>query len=165
VRRHDRATTGVRQAQGAADMAAVAALFRAYADWLGIDLTFQDFETELATLPGDYAPPAGRLLLAEVDGRPVGCVGLRPLESGIGEVKRLYLRPAFQGRGLGRRLAEAVVAEARSIGYRALRLDTLARLTAANALYASLGFRPIPPYYHNPNAGVLYYELDLDRRA
>lgn len=157
--------SAVRHAEGAGDMATVRALFREYADWLGIDLAFQDFDAELAGLPGDYAPPAGRLLLGEVDGRAAGCVGLRPLEHGVGEVKRLYLRPAFQGRGLGRRLAETLVAESRTIGYRALRLDTLARLTAANTLYASLGFRPIPPYYRNPNDGVLYYELDLAPRA
>ena len=157
--------TAVRSAAGAADMATVRALFQEYADWLGIDLSYQDFEQELALLPGDYAPPAGRLLLADVDGAAAGCVGLRPLEAGIGEVKRLYLRPAFQGRGLGRRLAETVVAEARAIGYRALRLDTLSRLTAANALYGGLGFRRIPPYYHNPTEGVLYYELDLSNRA
>jgi putative acetyltransferase len=157
--------TTVRPAAGATDMATVRALFQEYADWLGIDLSYQGFDRELALLPGDYAPPAGRLLLADIAGAAAGCVGLRPLEPGIGEVKRLYLRPAFQGRGLGRRLAETVVAQARAIGYRALRLDTLERLTAANALYVSLGFRPIPPYYHNPTDGVLYYELDLARRA
>ena len=157
--------TTIRPADGAADMATVRTLFREYADWLGIDLSFQGFEEELAGLPGDYAPPQGRLLLGEIGGAPAGCIALRPLAPGIGEVKRLYLRPAFRGRGLGRRLAETVVADARAIGYRVLRLDTLQRLTEANALYASLGFRPIPPYYHNPNEGALYYELDLARPA
>ena len=146
-------------------MATVRALFREYADWLGVDLSYQNFERELAELPGAYAPPKGRLLLGEVAGNAVGCIALRPLEPDIGEVKRLYLRPDFQGRGLGRRLAETLVAEAHVIGYRALRLDTLARLTAANTLYASLGFRPIAPYYHNPHEGVLYYELDLAASA
>ncbi|MGE5146462.1 MAG: GNAT family N-acetyltransferase, partial [Candidatus Eiseniibacteriota bacterium] len=147
--------TTIRQAEGPDDMRTARALFQEYADWLGIDLSYQDFERELAELPGAYAPPKGRLLLGEVDGAAVGCIALRPLEPGIGEVKRLYLRPALQGRGLGRRLAETLVAEARLIGYRTLRLDTLARLTAANTLYASLGFRPIAPYYRNPTEGVL----------
>ena len=153
--------TTIRQAECAADIKTARALFREYSDWLGIDLSYQDFEQELAALPGAYAPPAGRLLLAEVGGVAGGCIALRPLEPGIGEVKRLYLRGDFRGRGLGRRLAETIVAEARVIGYRALRLDTLARLTEANALYASLGFRPIAPYYRNPTEGVLYYELIL----
>jgi GNAT superfamily N-acetyltransferase len=153
--------TTIRQAGSAADIETARALFQEYADWLGIDLSYQDFEQELAELPGAYSPPTGRLLLAEIGGEAGGCIALRPLEPGIGEVKRLYLRADFRGRGLGRRLAETVVAEARVIGYRALRLDTLARLTEANALYGSLGFRPIAPYYRNPTEGVLYYELDL----
>ena len=153
--------TTIRQAESAADIATARALFQEYADWLGIDLSYQDFERELATLPGAYAPPPGRLLLAEIDGVAGGCIALRPLEPGVGEVKRLYLRADFRGRGLGRRLAEMIVAEAHAIGYRALRLDTLARLTEANALYGSLGFRPIAPYYLNPTEGVLYYERAL----
>jgi len=157
--------TTIRPAASAADIATARALFKEYADWLGIDLSYQDFEQELANLPGDYAPPAGRLLLGEIDGAAAGCIALRPLAAGIGEVKRLYLRPAYRGQGVGRRLAETAVAEARAIGYRTLRLDTLARLTEANALYGSLGFRPIPPYYHNPTEGVIYYELDLGASA
>lgn len=157
--------TTIRSAETPADIAAIRTLFREYADWLGIDLSFQGFEEELAELPGDYAPPAGCLLLGEIGHAPAGCIALRPLEAGIGEVKRLYMRPAFRGHGLGRRLAERVVAEARAIGYRALRLDTLDRLAEANTLYASLGFRRIDPYYHNPNEGALYYELDLARPA
>ena len=157
--------TTIRQAESARDVATARSLFQEYADWLSIDLSYQDFERELATLPGAYAPPKGRLLLAEIDGTVGGCIALRPLEPGIGEVKRLYLRGAFRGRGVGRRLARTVVDEARAIGYRALRLDTLARLTEANALYASLGFRPIAPYYQNPHEGVLYYELVLAASA
>jgi GNAT superfamily N-acetyltransferase len=157
--------TTIRPADGAADIATVRALFQEYADWLGIDLSYQDFEQELAGLPGAYAPPQGRLLVGEIDGGAVGCIALRPLEPGIGEIKRLYLRPASRGQGLGRRLAETIVAEARAIGYSALRLDTLSRLTEANALYGSLGFRPIAPYYRNPTEGALYYQLDLGRPA
>jgi GNAT superfamily N-acetyltransferase len=157
--------TTIRPADGADDLATVRALFQEYADGLGIDLSFQGFAAELATLPGAYAPPAGRLLLGEIDGRAAGCIALRPLSPGIGEVKRLYLRPGFRGRGLGRRLAETDVAEARAIGYRTHRLDTLARLAEANAIYAGLGFRLIPPYYRNPTEGVLYYELALGAPA
>ena len=137
-------------------------LFRAYADWLAVDLCFQDFERELADLPGCYAPPAGRLLIARVGGEVAGCVGLRPLEPSVCEMKRLWVEPGFAGRGIGRALAEAVVAAARTIGYERMRLDTLPdRMPAAQHLYASLGFREIPPYYDNPLPGVVMLEREL----
>ncbi|HTO85273.1 MAG TPA: GNAT family N-acetyltransferase [Methylomirabilota bacterium] len=150
-------------AQGAADIAVVRDLFREYADGLGVSLDFQGFDEELATLPGTYAPPAGRLLLARRGDDVAGCVGLRPLDDERGEMKRLYLRPRFRGTGLGRRLAEAVIAEARAAGYRSLVLDSLATMQAARGLYDSLGFRAIPAYYDNPLPGVLYAALDLAR--
>jgi putative acetyltransferase len=144
------------------DIERVRRLVRAYADWLDVDLCFQDFERELAELPGCYAAPAGRLLIARVGGEVAGCVGLRPLEPGVCEMKRLWVEPGFAGRGIGRALAERIVAAARQIGYRRMRLDTIpARMPAAQHLYASLGFKEIPPYYHNPLAGVVMLELDL----
>jgi ribosomal protein S18 acetylase RimI-like enzyme len=150
-------------ASGAADIATVRALFLEYADALGVSLCFQGFDEELATLPGAYAPPPGRLLLARRGAEVAGCVGLRPLDAARGEMKRLYLRPQFRGHGMGRRLAEAVIAEARAIGYASLVLDSLASMRAARALYDSLGFREIPAYYDNPLPGVLYAGLDLRR--
>jgi putative acetyltransferase len=144
------------------DIAEVRRLFRAYADWLEVDLCFQGFERELAELPGCYAPPAGRLLIARVGSEVVGCVALRPLEAGVCEMKRLWVEPGFAGQGIGRALAETIIAAARQIGYRRMRLDTLpARMPAAQHLYATLGFREIPPYYHNPLAGVVMLELEL----
>jgi len=140
------------------------ALFREYAAWLDVDLCFQDFARELAELPGDYVAPHGCLLLADDGIDIVGCVALRPLagsQSTIGEMKRLYLRPHARGRGVGRSLAEAVIDRARRASYRALKLDTLASMTAARALYASLGFRSCAPYYLNPHPGVAYMELPL----
>lgn len=144
------------------DLAAARRLFRAYADWLAVDLCFQDFERELATLPGAYAPPQGRLLLARIGGEAAGCVGLRPLEPGICEMKRLWVEPGYAGFGLGRELAEAIIAAAREIGYRRMRLDTFPeRMPAAQHLYGTLGFVEIPPYYHNPFDGVAMLELVL----
>jgi GNAT superfamily N-acetyltransferase len=137
-------------------------LFRAYAGWLAVDLCFQDFEREVAGLPGCYAPPAGRLLIARVAGDVVGCVGLRPLEPGVCEMKRLWVEPGFAGRGIGRALAEGIIATARKIGCERMRLDTIPeRMPAAQRLYADLGFREIPPYYHNPLEGVVMLELAL----
>ena len=137
-------------------------LFREYQGWLGLDLCFQNFEQELKTLPGDYAPPSGRLILAEEDGTTAGCVALRPAGEGACEMKRLYVRTAFQGTGLGRRLAETIVEEARSAGYEKMRLDTMPGvMERAVALYRSLGFVETAPYYHSPVEGTLYMELRL----
>jgi putative acetyltransferase len=140
-------------------------VFREYERWLGISLCFQGFEQELATLPGDYAPPRGRLYLGVVDEAVAGCVALRPLDAETGEMKRLYLRAAYRGRGLGRQLALACIEAARGIGYARLRLDTLPVMGTAIALYRSLGFREISPYRANPIAGALYLELDLRQGA
>lgn len=149
-------------AESDAQLAHVRELFLEYAQSLGFSLCFQDFDQELAALPGRYAPPEGRLLLAMYAGQPAGCVGLRRLEPGICEMKRLYVRPQFRGRGWGRVLAEAVVNQARAIGYRCLRLDTVEpRMRAAVAMYRAMGFHEIAPYRPNPIPGALYLELDL----
>ncbi len=144
------------------DIEVARTLFREYEASIGVDLCFQNFEAELANLPGAYAPPSGALFLARSEGETAGCVALRRLEEGICEMKRLYLRPAFQGRGLGRVLAEAVLAQARRIGYRRMRLDTLPSMTRAIPLYRSLGFYDIPPYAVNPVKGALFLELSLE---
>lgn len=152
---------GIEPAAGPEDMATLRALFLEYRDWLGVDLCFQGFEAELAGLPGSYAPPGGGVWLAHVDGALAGCVALRPHDGGTCEMKRLWMRPAFRGLGLGRRLAETGIAAARRAGYRTLRLDTLAFMDAARALYRTLGFHEIPAYYDNPLDDVRYLELDL----
>jgi|APFre7841882724_1041349.scaffolds.fasta_scaffold03214_3 ribosomal protein S18 acetylase RimI-like enzyme len=151
----------VREASGAEDMARVRALFREYADWLKVDLCFQGFDAELASLPGAYARPDGRLFLAMDGIEAAGCIALRRFDADAGEVKRLYVRPAWRGRGLGERLAQAVVDAAREIGYRRLLLDTLDHMQAARALYARAGFREIAAYYHNPLPGAVYMEKSL----
>jgi len=152
------------QAESAAQLAEVRALFREYAGSLNFSLQFQNFDRELAELPGDYAPPEGRLLLADLRGDTAGCVALHQWKPGICEMKRLYLRPQFRGKGLGRILSEAVISEARKIGYRRMRLDTVEPVMAdAVAMYRKLGFRAIAPYRENPMPGTLYLELDLER--
>jgi len=139
----------------------IAPLFREYAAGLNIDLTQQGLEEELATLPGRYEPPGGAILLATCDNQPAGCVALRPVEPQTCEMKRLYVRPAFRGRGAGRALAEAIVGEARRAGYRRMLLDTLESMQAARKLYASLGFRPTTPYGYHPYPGTQYLGMDI----
>ena len=150
------------QAETSSQIAQVRELFLEYAQSLGFSLCFQNFDRELAELPGDYAPPEGRLLLAEFHGALAGCVGLRKYEPRVCEMKRLYLRPQFRGRGLGRVLAETIIREARNIGYERMRLDTVEPvMNDAVAMYRRLGFQEIPAYRKNPMEGTLYMELVL----
>lgn len=150
------------QAESAAQIEQARALFREYEAWLGLDLCFQNFERELAELPGRYAPPAGRLLLALEDEELAGCVALRKLSDDTCEMKRLFLRERFQGKGRGRELASAILEAARLIGYRRMRLDTLPdHMEKAIALYRSLGFKEIDPYYDNPVPGAVFMEIDM----
>ena len=139
----------------------VRALLREYADGLGIDLCFQDFEAELAALPGKYAPPSGCLLLARRGGELLGCVALRAIDGRDCEMKRLYVRPQARGERLGRRLVDSVVAAARAAGYARICLDTLPTMASAQALYARLGFEPIAPYVFNPVPGSRFLALAL----
>ena len=151
----------LRLATSAADLKDIRALFIEYASSLEISLCFQNFEEELAGLPGKYAPPAGRLLLARDGAEAAGCVALRPLDDGISEMKRLFVRPRWRRAGLGRMLAEAIIKSAREIGYETMRLDTLASLQPAISLYRSLGFIQIPAYYDNPSEHAVFMELGL----
>jgi ribosomal protein S18 acetylase RimI-like enzyme len=138
------------------------AMFEEYAVWLALNLCFQNFAKELAELPGEYAPPSGRLFLAREDDQTAGCVALRKIGDGIGEMKRLYVRPEFRGQGLGRTLTETLLREAREIGYRRVRLDTLpGKMDQAITMYRSLGFKNIEPYYNNPVEGAAFMELEL----
>lgn len=151
-----------RQAESPEDIETIRALFLEYANSLGFSLCFQNFDQELASLPGDYAPPHGRLWLAASIGEPAACVALHKIDGDTCEMKRLYVRSHFRGKGLGRYFAERIIAEARQIGYKKLRLDTVEPvMTTAVAMYRRLGFREIAPYRPNPMAGALYMELDL----
>lgn len=150
------------QAETPEQIAQVRELFLEYAKSLGFSLCFQNFDNELANLPGEYAAPDGRLLLAEYEGQLAGCVALHKLADGICEMKRLYLRPHFRGKRLGRALADRIISEARAIGYRRMRLDTVEPVMKdAVAMYRRMGFREIAPYCNNPIAGALYMELLL----
>jgi GNAT superfamily N-acetyltransferase len=150
------------QAESPAQIAQARELFLEYAQSLGFSLCFQNFDQELANLPGDYSPPDGRLLLAEYEGQLAGCVALHKLEERICEMKRLYLRPGFRGKGLGRFLADRIITEARQIGYQRMRLDTVEPVMKdAVAMYRRIGFREIAPYCANPIVGALYMEIVL----
>ena len=151
----------IRPATRATEIEAARTLFREYAAGLGVDLAFQNFDEELATLPGGYAPPDGRLLLAWDGAEAAGCAALRRFAEGVGEMKRLYVRPAWRRTGIGRALAEAIIAEARAIGYATLRLDTLPTMTTAQHLYRTFGFQEIAAYRANPIHGSSYLELTL----
>lgn len=155
----------IRAAHSEGDFDAIRLLFREYAAALGVDLCFQNFEMELATLPGDYASARGALLLAEVAGVLAGCCALRPLDTvdypNAAEMKRLYVRPEYRRLGLGRLLAEQILDDARSMGYDCVLLDTLDDMESARALYKELGFEEVPPYYFNPIAGAHYLKAAL----
>jgi putative acetyltransferase len=151
----------IRLAENPKDYQVARGLFEKYAAWLGFDLGFQDFDDELENLSRQYGAPDGCLLLAEVEGDAVGCVGVRKLSGDVCEMKRLYVEPGCQGSGVGRALAEASIERARLLGYGRIRLDTLPTMEAANALYRSLGFREIAPYRYNPIEGALFFELEL----
>lgn len=161
----DQPCVAIDTATTAQDMAHAAQLFREYADSLGLDLAFQNFAHELANLPGDYAAPRGSLLLAYVDGQLAGCCALRPLDNAdtpnAAEMKRLYVRKAFRGFGLGRQLAESTLDAARQMGYACVLLDTLDDMEAARNLYTDLGFENTDPYYHNPIAGAHYLKAEI----
>lgn len=154
----------LRQAESDDDVRQARLLFEEYAAWLGFSLCFQNFDKELAKLPGAYAPPDGRLLLASENDQVAGCVALRKIGDGTGEMKRLYVRPEFRGHGLGRALTETIIEAARELGYQRLRLDTLpGRMDQAIAMYRSLGFKDIERYYNNPYDAAAFMELTLDQ--
>ena len=161
-----RNTHTIRPATTPDDILAISDLFKDYIAWLDLDLTFQDFATELASLPGKYAPPAGALLIARRDnGMPLGCVALRPTaQPEICEMKRLYVSPEGRGLGLGKKLVEEVLKAAKSMVYQKMRLDTLPKVqSAAVSLYENMGFVKIGPYYETPLEGTLFLEIDLTR--
>ncbi len=160
------ASISLSPAQQPDDLDLIRGIFREYAGTLNVDLAFQDFETELGGLPGEYAEPRGALVLARVDGEVAGCCALRPADSAdypnAAEMKRLYVRKPFRGFGLGRLLTEHILDQARLAGYSTVLLDTLDDMEAARALYEDLGFTEIPPYYHNPYAGAHYLKVEID---
>lgn len=143
------------------DVEEIKELFREYQSFLGVSLCFQNFEDELAKLPAKYAEPDGSIFLAMVDGKSAGCVALWKLEEGVCEMKRLYVRPEFQGLGLGKKLAQIIIEEAQKKDYKKMKLDTLRRLESANYLYKSLQFTETTPYNYNPEGDVAYFEKDL----
>jgi len=149
------------RAESPAQIAEVRALFTKYVEELRIDLSYQQYPTELAQLPWRYAPPRGDLLLAVENGRAAGCVALKPIDVDTAEFKRFFVRPSFRGLGIGLALGRAIVDRARRIGYRRLRLDTLPSMKSALALYVTLGFRPIEAYHHTPVKGTIFMELDV----
>jgi GNAT superfamily N-acetyltransferase len=151
----------IEHATGPEDVEAVRTLFLEYQESLGVDLCFQGFDREVAELPGDYAPPAGRLLVARDNSAAIACVALRRLDAETCEMKRLYVQRSHRGLGLGRALAEAVISEARLIGYERMRLDTLPSMSEAAVLYERLGFRDIEPYTENPVPGARFLQLEL----
>ena len=151
----------IRWAMIPGDLLAVRSLFQEYADSLDFELDFQDFREEMETLPGKYAPPLGSILLARENGETVGCVAVRPLGEDICEMKRLYVRPAYRGKRLGRELALAIIEEAKRLGYKAMRLDTVVAMKEASALYRTLGFQTIYAYCYNPLPDAMYFELKL----
>jgi putative acetyltransferase len=155
----------IAEALDAAAVGACRELFVEYQQRLGVSLCFQGFEGELAALPGDYARPRGRLLLARIAGEPAGCVALRALADNDAEMKRLFVRPAYRGMGIGRTLVECVIDEARGLGYGHLRLDTLPGMDSAQALYAELGFAETAPYNDHPIEGTRFMALELARRS
>lgn len=144
------------------DILTARALFKEYTDSLGVDLTFQNYEQEVARLETVYGPPAGSLLLARYNRLFVGCVALRKLDDLTCEMKRLYIKPEARGKGLGKALCKRVIKRGRELGYKRMRLDTLPSMTAAQVLYKKLGFREVEPYYENPIPGTRYMELSLE---
>jgi putative acetyltransferase len=151
----------IREARWPQDRGVVEELFREYVSALGVDVSFQNVDEEFASLPGKYARPSGCVLLAWSESEPAGVVARRIIGPGLAEMKRLYVRPAFRGLGIARDLTSLVIAESRQAGISRIVLDTLGSMHAARALYAGLGFRPIPPYYDNPLPDVVYLGLDL----
>ena len=152
------------QAESPEQIEEIRKLFREYENWLGIDLCFQDFENELANLPGKYAKPDGRLFLISIKNQSAGCVALRKIEDGICEMKRLYVRENYRGLGFGRTLIERLIEEAQAVGYEKMRLDTLPdKMPDAVKLYKSHGFREIASYYENPHRETLFMELNLNK--
>jgi len=149
------------KARSKRDINIIKELFQEYADSLGFSLDFQNFDKELKGLPGDYAPPEGCLLLAYAGNQAVGCVGLRKISKGICEMKRMYVRKKYRGKGIGKKLANKIIKEARRIGYERMRLDTISTMVEAINLYKSMGFKEIEPYYYNPIEGTKYMELKL----